>query len=158
MIYQKISLKRYLNFFCSVDSTFHVIGKMDYNGAEPTCYRSSLRQFWLTKWSFFIYSTSRNAPYIQPRLDWILELCRTFPILSQIIDIIARQREPDAVYFGQNVRIFVSFRTVLWPCSCFYQEHGGTYQYIDGNGLMTQWLRNSSCRLLIIFAKCISRQ
>ena len=37
-----------------------------------------LRQFTLTKWIFFVHSTMPNAPYVQPRLDLILELCRTF--------------------------------------------------------------------------------
>ena len=39
-----------------------------------------LRQFRLTKWSFFVHSTTRNAPYVHPRLDSILVLCRTFSI------------------------------------------------------------------------------
>ena len=38
----------------------------------------SFRLFGLTKWSFFVHSTMRNAPYVHPRLDSILELCRTF--------------------------------------------------------------------------------
>ena len=28
----------------------------------------------------FVLSTKRNAPYLHLRLDWILDLCRTFPI------------------------------------------------------------------------------
>ena len=40
----------------------------------------SLRQFRLIKWSFFVHSTTRNAPYVHQRLDSIVELCRTFPI------------------------------------------------------------------------------
>ena len=54
---------------------------MDFNRAEPTCYMS-LRQFWLTKWSFFVHSTTRNAPYVHKRLDSILELCRAFPFAT----------------------------------------------------------------------------
>ena len=42
----------------------------------------SLRQFWLTKWSFFVHSTTRNAPYVHLRLDLILQLCKFFPIAS----------------------------------------------------------------------------
>ena len=38
-----------------------------------------LRQFWLTKWSFLVHSNMRNAPYIHPSHDWILELWQTFP-------------------------------------------------------------------------------
>ena len=41
-------------------------------------YYFSLHQFLLIKWSFYIHSTTRNAPYVHPRLDLILELCRTF--------------------------------------------------------------------------------
>ena len=37
-----------------------------------------LRQFWLTKWSFLVHSTKRNAPNINPRHDLSLELRRTF--------------------------------------------------------------------------------
>ena len=39
----------------------------------------SIRQFWLTKWIFLVYSAMRNAPYIHPSHDSILELWRTFP-------------------------------------------------------------------------------
>ena len=39
-----------------------------------------LCQFRLTKWNFFLHSTTRNAPYVHPMLDWILELYRTFAI------------------------------------------------------------------------------
>ena len=40
----------------------------------------SLRQFlWLTTWSFFVHSTTCNAPYIHPSHDSILKLWRTFP-------------------------------------------------------------------------------
>ena len=30
---------------------------------------------------FFVHSTTRNAPYVQPRLESILELCWTFPFV-----------------------------------------------------------------------------
>ena len=40
----------------------------------------SLSQFRLTKWSFFVHKTTRNVPYVHPRLDSILELCRSVPI------------------------------------------------------------------------------
>ena len=39
-----------------------------------------LLQFPLIKWSFFENSTTHNMPYVYPRLDYILELCQTFPI------------------------------------------------------------------------------
>ena len=42
----------------------------------------SIRQFRLTKWSFLVLSTTRNAPYIHPSHDSILELWRTFPNAS----------------------------------------------------------------------------
>ena len=35
--------------------------------------------FHTTKWSFLVHSTTRNASYIQPSHDSILELWRTFP-------------------------------------------------------------------------------
>ena len=38
----------------------------------------NLRLFRLTKWSFFVHSTVRNAPYVHPRLDSIIELCWIF--------------------------------------------------------------------------------
>ena len=38
----------------------------------------SIRQFQLTKWSFSVHSTMRNAPYICPSHDSILDLWRTF--------------------------------------------------------------------------------
>ena len=37
----------------------------------------SIHQFRLTKWSFLVHSTTRNAPYIHPSHDSILELLRT---------------------------------------------------------------------------------
>ena len=37
----------------------------------------SLGLFPLAKCSFFVHSTMRNAPYVHPRLDSILKLCRT---------------------------------------------------------------------------------
>ena len=40
----------------------------------------SLRQFWLTKLSFFVHNTKCNALYIHPRLDSILALSRAFTI------------------------------------------------------------------------------
>ena len=39
----------------------------------------SIRQFQLTKWSFFVHSTMRNGPYILPSHDSIFELRQTFP-------------------------------------------------------------------------------
>ena len=39
----------------------------------------SIRQFWLTKWSFLLHSTTLNASYIHLSHDSILELWRTFP-------------------------------------------------------------------------------
>ena len=55
---------------------------MDFNRAEPTCYRTNFpyASFRITKWSLFIHSTTHNAPYVHPRLDSILELCPAFPI------------------------------------------------------------------------------
>ena len=39
----------------------------------------SMCQFRLTKWSFLVHSTTRNAPNLHPSHDSILELWRTFP-------------------------------------------------------------------------------
>ena len=39
----------------------------------------SIRQFWLTNWSFLVHSTTRNALYVHPSHDSILELWRNFP-------------------------------------------------------------------------------
>ena len=39
----------------------------------------SIRKFRLTKWSFLVHSTTRNAPYIPSSHDSILEMWRTFP-------------------------------------------------------------------------------
>ena len=55
----------HINFIYSVDRI------IDFDRAEPTCYRSILRQFRLTKCSFFIHI---NTPNIHPRLDLNLEL------------------------------------------------------------------------------------
>ena len=64
-------------------------------------YVLSLRQFWLTKSSFFVHSTTRNAPYVHPRLDSILKLCRTFPIpvehLSDVLGGKVRARRQGSV-------------------------------------------------------------
>ena len=43
-------------------------------------YYFPLHQFRLIKWSFFVQSTTRNAPYLLPRLDLILKFCWTFLI------------------------------------------------------------------------------
>ena len=50
-------------------------------GAESTFF---IRQFRLTKWSFLVHSTTRNAPYIHPSHDSILELWQTFPNAIEI--------------------------------------------------------------------------
>ena len=70
----------------SVDKTFGVIKIMDLNDWTQMlqCF-FSLCQFRLIKWSFFVHSTTRDAPYVHPRLDSILELWRTFPNASLTI-------------------------------------------------------------------------
>ena len=58
---------------------------MDFNRAEPTCYRAnSLFQFRLKKWSFQVQSITRSVPYVHSRLDSILELCRAFWIVLML--------------------------------------------------------------------------
>ena len=39
----------------------------------------------LTQWSFLVNSTTRNAPYIHPSHDSILELWQTFPNYTRIV-------------------------------------------------------------------------
>ena len=55
----------------------------------------SICQFRLTKWSFLVHSTTRNAPYIHPSHDSILELWRTFPNVLQCDIYLSLKREGD---------------------------------------------------------------
>ena len=48
----------------------------------------SIRQFRLTKWSILVHSTTRNASYIHPSHDSILELLRTFPNARAILFVV----------------------------------------------------------------------
>ena len=43
----------------------------------------SISQFRLTKWSFLVHRITRNAPYIHPSHDSILEFLGTFPNATQ---------------------------------------------------------------------------
>ena len=53
------------------------IFKAEFNfSLENEC---SIRQVQLSKWSFLVHITTRNAPYIHPSHDSIFELWRTFP-------------------------------------------------------------------------------
>ena len=65
-----------INFIYSADKI------MDFKRAEPTCYRTifPITPVPANKKSFFVHSTTRNAPYVHPRLDSIFELCRAFRI------------------------------------------------------------------------------
>ena len=55
---------------------------MDFNRAEPTCYRTNFPYTSSkTKWSFLVHRTRGNAPYVLLRLDSILELCLASPIV-----------------------------------------------------------------------------
>ena len=47
---------------------------------EQPSYYFSLCLSRFIKWNFFVHSTTRNAPYVHPRLDLILKLGRTLPI------------------------------------------------------------------------------
>ena len=49
---------------------------MDFNRVENLF---SLRQFRLAEWRCFVYSTTRNAPYVHRRLDLIRKVWRIFP-------------------------------------------------------------------------------
>ena len=44
-----------------------------------------IHQFRLTKWSFLIHNSTRNAPYIHSSHDSILELWRTFPNVAKYL-------------------------------------------------------------------------
>ena len=55
----------------------------------------TIRQFRLTKWGFLVHSTTRNAPYIHPSNDSILELWRTFPAVLQCDIYLSLKRERD---------------------------------------------------------------
>ena len=48
----------------------------------------SIRQFRLTKWSFLVHSTTRNAPFIHPSHDSILELWWTFPSAAKHVHVV----------------------------------------------------------------------
>ena len=63
------------HLFCWLN--YRVIRKLDFNRAEPKYYRTNfpLHQIGLTKWSFFVHSTTSNALYVHPRLDSIFHLC-----------------------------------------------------------------------------------
>ena len=71
--FNKISyfIEKYINFIYSADNQ-----KMDFNMAEPTCYRF-----------YFPYASPANKMELlrtystTPRFDSILELCRAFPIV-----------------------------------------------------------------------------
>ena len=58
-----IFIEKCKSLIYSADLTFRVIRKMDFNRAEPTCYKLIfLRPVnRLTKWSFFVHSTTRNT-------------------------------------------------------------------------------------------------
>ena len=83
---------------------------MDFN-------RANFPQFQLTKWSFFLQSTTHNAPYVHPRLDSILEMCRTFPdcflcvsfskftFYKKILSGIPQECEPICIIIRTNILI-----------------------------------------------------
>ena len=94
----------------------------------------SLRQFRLTKWSFVVHSTTRNAPYVHPKLDSNLELCRTFPI-AWSSDM--RSTVLNAFYWYQ---IFALDSAVVEVQEMF-SPHGGhltNTMYQHGENLQTQ--------------------
>ena len=93
---------------------------MDYNRAEPTCYRTyfCLRQFQLTKWSLFVHTTTRiNAPYVHPMLDSILDLCPGLSDLDYHDETHMVPRNAEASY-GDNYTmsdIFTASSDMLTP-------------------------------------------
>ena len=48
----------------------------------------SIHQFWLTKWSFLVQITTRNAPYIHPKHDLIPENCNGLSLMGRVFEII----------------------------------------------------------------------
>ena len=76
----------------------------------------SIRHFWLTKWSFLVHSTTRNAPYIHPSHDSNLELWNTFPnIRGGSICNEKRPINPSFIF----ARIIITFikRSASWQCT-----------------------------------------
>ena len=93
----------------------------------------SFPQLRLRKWSFFIHSTTRTAPYVHPRLDSILELCRAFLILNlrlwnpTCFQVIAKN--PDGSQ-AANEEIYITATNYQYE-----YEWSGTF-YTDGNGVI----------------------
>ena len=76
--------------------------KINLNRAEPTCYRTNFRQFWLTKWSFFVHSTTRNL---------ILKVYRTFLIKY----IVCTSPSTVEYRFASN---FTDVLFMIWSWTC----------------------------------------
>ena len=73
----------------------------------------SIRLFQLTKWSFLVHSTTRNAPYKNLRHDSILDLWRTFPYDH-------KQRSQSGEWTWKEQLLDFFFRKVhsLWVVLC----------------------------------------
>ena len=71
------------NFIYSADKTFWIIRIIDFNRAEPACYRTSFHCAILGEqngafWYILLHNTTHNAPNIHRIHDSILDLWRTF--------------------------------------------------------------------------------
>ena len=65
----------------------------------------SLRQIQLTKWSFFVHSSTPNALYVHPRLDSILELCWAFPIATKYVSLVIIKDDKAFLYMTGQIRL-----------------------------------------------------
>ena len=87
---------------------------MDFNRAGTNRLQNlfSSHQFRLAKWSFFVHSTTCNAPYVHSRRDLILDLCLTFRI-GQHADISSGARNLN-VYFHVLAHVFITFLIIFF--------------------------------------------
>ena len=71
---------------------------------------------------FFVHSTTGNAPYVHPRLDSILELCLTFPIVINLFPVFSVQQvieessNSDLLFhFKERQILFQKYALVIIP-------------------------------------------
>ena len=75
--------------------------------------RFSLRQFKLTKWSFFLHSITRNAPYVHPKLEVIPISCRNFQIVHvYVLNILLIRDETSIQNITGGLRRMNNVKTV----------------------------------------------
>ena len=91
---------------------------IDFNRAEPTCYRTIFHTPVpaSTKWSFLVHSTTRYAPYTHASHDLILALWRTF--LNDVVSC----NTGSSIYLWFVVCLFVLMLYV--PINTFFSHVG----------------------------------